>query len=202
MQKSPIGSTNHTVYNSKNVHGQYYVPRKIGEYQYEWHIFQDRHFPLMRNWIKDRQQLSLVCSDDGDHLTEEMVNNWIQNSQIAILATKTDNHQPVGFCTLTTNEITGLPKNTIELCHLIVNPVCHYFKVGHFLCNISKYRAGFFGFQTLVGRTAKSNRFGNTLAVRESFTPIKHTVQGMRDDFNWYSFSIREVALDWGKQVL
>jgi len=142
------------------------------------------------SWVRSRSALRLVASDDSDWLTLEILNIWLTHSKHHLLAYDTIKHRPVGFCTLSTEEISHIPIGYIEICHLIVDPRWRYFSVGALLCKAAKRIATQMGYITICGRVVPSNLYGLALASHERFVECTSEQHWFVPGFRWFIYQL------------
>jgi hypothetical protein len=143
---------------------------------------------VLLSWVRSRSAMKLVSSDKSDCLTIEILDTWLAHSKHNFLAFDTISHRPVGFCTLSAEEIPQIPNGYIELCHLVVDPRKMYFFVGALLCKEAKRVASKMGYKAICGRVVPSNRYGLALAGHESFIEYASDQIGFVKGFRWFVY--------------
>lgn len=138
------------------------------------------------SWIKNRRTLQLVSIDSSDCLTPDILINWIVNSQKCFVVTECFTDKPVGFCTLSRQEVSNLSYSYVELCHLIVNPQRKYLFIGSILCSAARSVARDLGYQFLCGRVVSTNRYGLVLAKSQRAKEITNMESWATSDFRWF----------------
>jgi len=115
-------------------------------------------FPVICSWISSPSQLRLVSSDKGDCLTPEILSGWLVLAKGVIVLTDGQSNEPIGFCTLSHEEVHGLPDGFIECCHLTVAPALRGHGVVSKLMYCAAELAAEIGAKTLVGRVVPTNK--------------------------------------------
>lgn len=142
-------------------------------------------FNQICSWIQNPNILSLVSGDKGDKLTIDILTKWIDTAIRTIVITDKNNN-PIGFCTITINELEIIKNKYIELCHLIINPdYKNKLEVGEMLSNSACDYSNTLGFDYIIGRVMPSNRFGNFLAKNNNWKALNKQLTAPAY-FNWY----------------
>ncbi|MCK4763408.1 MAG: GNAT family N-acetyltransferase [Candidatus Aminicenantes bacterium] len=151
--------------------------------------------PKICSWVKTRKALRMVSGDNGDCLTPNILQKWLENSLENLVLIEIGSDQPIGFCTISISEIECLPAGCVELCHLIIDPKKRRaFSIGKRLCRAVKEKASTFGFSYIVGRVVPWNGYAKVLAEREGFTEIKDLPLWAPDAFHWYNYDLGIVS--------
>jgi len=152
--------------------------------------FAPRDAELVSSWVSTREALHLVSSDDADRLTPDILFAWTQKACAAFVVADQERSSITGFCTMSVDELPGIPPSYIELCHLIVNPRFRYFFVGPRLCQHAKHLARMLNKRYLLGRVLPSNRYALLLARRERFVELTHPKPWLLEGFRWFRFRV------------
>lgn len=152
--------------------------------------FLPRDIEAVCSWVPSRELLHLVSGDDGDRLTPNILQAWIQKACAAFVVASPEHSSIMGFCTLSADELHGIPTSYIELCHLIINPMFRYFFVGPRLCQHTKQFAAMIGKRYLLGRVLPSNRYALLLARRERFSEMTPSEPWLEEGFRWFRFRV------------
>lgn len=160
--------------------------------KYNWRLYDELYAKTLCSWIRSKEALKLICSDNGDALTPEILNSWIQQSLICIVVTETKKNTPIGFFTLSVQEAKNLPINAVEICHLMVKTQKNYFSIGEFICDLAKTISRWHGFSLLIGRVVPINMFGLTLAKSAGFNNVHTREKWAKTEFSWFVFRLRQ----------
>jgi|LakMenEpi03Aug12_release.lakeMendotaPanAssembly.Ray.scaffolds.fasta_scaffold1191245_1 hypothetical protein len=141
---------------------------------------------IIVSWVKSKQTLARVSGDDGNSLTIDILNAWLDKS-IHYISIEDENRNIVGFCTLET-----ILNDEIEMCHLLVKPRSrHYIDIG---CSIIKKAINYSrskNYNILWGRAISGNSFTYKIAVeRNNFDKILDIPIYLDSRFDWYKLHL------------
>lgn len=145
------------------------------------------------SWVQCEGILQLVSSDKGEHLTPRILRSWLDRAIGTVVIAGNDTDTPVGFCTLSTSEVSGTPCDFVELCHLIVAPRYRYLFIGPRICRAAKTLAAGLSFAALHGRVVPYHRYGLALARRQAFSEIEVLPSFLPRGFRWFCHNLQGV---------
>lgn len=152
-------------------------------------------------WVPTRERLGLVSGDVGERLTEDILASWCRNG-LRVIAVRGKGGEPLGFCTLSRTESPGMTQESVELCHLIVDPAKrdgawiarHIVKSA---CSVA-YDVGA---KCLVGRVVPDNRPIHRLATSLGASSIIPLPEWADKRFEWYSIDTSPRPMTDGNAV-
>lgn len=145
----------------------------------------DSRFSLtVAQWITQTGELNLISSEKSSVLSVDVLYDWFANSIASVVLCV--NNLPIGMATLSKSEISFLPSDTVECCHLVVHPQWRRLYYGSlivsFLLSIAKKQ----GFKKVVGRVVPVNSVAKLLLDSLNFESVATYEDWMSPDFVWY----------------
>lgn len=139
-------------------------------------------YPILCSWIQSPEKLTLVCGEKGAKLTTNIIIRWVERAKdIVVIAN--ESNSPVAFCTLSTEEWDALPKDYIELCHLMLSPEITNFFVGARLYQEALAYAAKNNYSHICGRMTRENRYALALAKYKKTSNFNYP--GLPKEFIW-----------------
>jgi len=142
------------------------------------------------SWVQTPEILHRVSGDIADCLTPDILQNW---RTIALITLASPAGKPAAFCTLSGQEAPDLPKNHIEMCHLIVDPCRNYLRNGYQIVTLARSVAQKFGYEYLCGRVAHGNKYGLALAKYLTAEEVTGTAPWDIGGFRWFRMKLSQM---------
>lgn len=145
----------------------------------------DSRFSLnVAQWITQTGELNLISSEKSSVLSVDVLHGWFANSIAGVVLCIGD--LPIGVATLCKSEISFLPPDTAECCHLVVHPQWRRLYYGTsivcLLLSIAKKQ----GYKRVVGRIVPTNSVAKLLLDSLNFESVATYEDWMSPDFVWY----------------
>ncbi|MBI2985066.1 MAG: GNAT family N-acetyltransferase [Candidatus Kerfeldbacteria bacterium] len=109
--------------------------------------------PRICSWVPNAEELQRISTNFGSQLTPEILRQWADDAVRTFVLR--DRGTPVGFATMSTKEW-PLPPDTVEGCHLIIDPSRRRRSAATFLIN-EMAQSALTHYRTFVGRVVPSN---------------------------------------------
>lgn len=167
-----------TIYSRHNIEVKNFTTREIN----------DDDIEIICSWVINQRMLTMISGDIGNGLSPNILRKWINSSIRTIVVADYETNTPLGFCTLTSNELLNIKPFHVELCHLVVNPNYPKYYIGVELCTSAIEIASTFGFKFIICRISPTNLYGISLANSQNCKEI--TESNLPVGFTWYLKSL------------
>ena len=164
---------------------------------YRYRRFDPSDAPSVCGCVRSRERLQRISGDCGDSLTPDILHRWSSDARAAIVVHLVHDQTAAGFCTLSRQEVAGLPDAAIEICHFVVSPAWQFRGLGSFLFYSARALAWHLGYRSLLGRIVPSNLPALTLATSLSGQEIAANEMSLPSSFRWFRWSLTSDCLRW-----
>jgi RimJ/RimL family protein N-acetyltransferase len=161
------------------------LPQVINKYIVRSFSFSDSQ--EMLGWIRSAYELRMISGESGNRLTDSILNAWTSTSNAALVVASPEDNRPLGFCTLTRGESTNLPVDSLEVCHLIVNPAFRARWIGCHLIDSARHMADVLGYQKIVGRVVPCNSPMIALMRFKGCSELAPVPEWASPEYRWFS---------------